>query len=104
MGFQILPQRTPVSDDEMIRALEREAATLSQRGKTVKASEARRLASTLRQTLKDHKASLDEVMRAEERTKAGGDGLADAKATMQVRWAMVMDSQERARRFLDTPR
>lgn len=93
-----------MSDDELIRALEREATMLSNRGKTLKATEARRLASTLRQAVRDHKASLDEILRAEERTRAGGDGLADAKATMQVRWAMVMDSQERARRFLETPR
>lgn len=104
MAFQILPQRTPVSDEELIKALEREAAMLSLRGKTLNATEARRLASTLRQAIRDHKASLDEVIRAEERTRAGGDGLADAKGVMQVRWALVIDSQERARRFLETPR
>ena len=93
-----------MSDDELIKALEREAAMLTQRGKTLNASEARRLVSTLRQAIRDHKASLDEVARAEERTRAGGDGLADAKATMHVRWTVVIDSEERARRFLETPR
>lgn len=104
MSIQILPLRMPVSDEELIKALEREAAVLSQRGKTLNASEARRLASTLRQAVRDHKISLDEVIRSEERTRAGGDGLADAKALTQVRWALVIDSQERARRFLETPR
>lgn len=93
-----------MSDDELIKALEREASALSQRGKTLSATDARRLAHTLRQALRDHKASLDEIIRAEERTRAGGDGLADAKAVMQVRWALVIDSLERARRFLETPR
>lgn len=93
-----------MSDDELIGALERQAALLSQRGKTLSASDARRLISTLRQALRDHKASVDEVVRAEERTKAGGDGLADAKAALKLRWSVVIDLQERARRFLETPR
>ena len=93
-----------MSDDELIRALEREAAMLSERGKTLSASNARRLASAIRAALKEHKASLDEVVRAVERTRSGGDGLADAKAVMQLKWTVVIDSQERARRFLETPR
>ena len=77
---------------------------LSERGKTVKATHARRLASTLRQALKAHKAALDEVVRVEERARAGGDGLADAKAVVQIKWTLVLESQDHARRFLDSPR
>lgn len=91
-------------DDELIKALGREAAMLSQRGKTLSASNARRLASALREAIKEHQASLNEVVRAEERTRSGGDGLADAKAVMKLKWTVVIDSQERARRFLETPR
>lgn len=93
-----------MADDEQVRALEREATMLTQNGKTVYAAQARRLAGTLREALKKHKAALDEVIRAEERTKAGGDGLLVAKTALQVRWTVVLESQERARRFLETPR
>lgn len=93
-----------MADDELVKALEREATMLSQRGKTLYAADARRLASTLRQALKAHKGALDEMVRAERRTRFGGDGLADAKAVMQIKWTLVLESQERAHRFLETPR
>ena len=93
-----------MTDDELVRALEREATMLTQRGKTLYAADAHRLAKTLRQALKAHKAAIEEVVRSEERTKAGGDGLLVAKAALQARWTVVVETQESARRFLQTPR
>ena len=101
---------TPMSDHDLIRALERQGGLLSERGLTLRAAEAQRAAGTLGQSAKEHQTAVDEGVRCQRRAESPKALPADATAVglahtaIQLRSANLSSCREHAHRVLSKHR
>jgi len=96
-----------VTNDDLIRALERESASLPRTARSQRAWDAHHLSSALGLAMKEHQVALDNVIRCNARAKVSNatpdeiTSLNLAQAILQERWAALTRAREQAERFLD---
>ena len=100
----------PMSDHDLIRALERQGGLLTERGLTLRAAEAQRAAGTLGQSAREHQTAVDEGFRCQRRAESPEALPADATAAglaqtaIQLRSANLSSCREHAHRVLSRHR
>lgn len=100
----------PMSDHDLIQALERQGGVLTERGLTLRATEAQRAAGTLSQSAKEHQSAVNEGVRCQRRAESPKALPEDATAAVlaqtaiQLRSANLSSCREHAHRVLSKHR